>query len=313
MPSPVGCPTAAGEVVRMRPPSWALIAEELSPVLGKSGDPIRSQPVGGGCINEAYVLSRGKRSVFVKTNAADQSPMFEAEVAGLEALRETETVRIPEVYASGVTGSHAWIAMEYLSMSRARQNSQEELGRQLAGLHRVTQSHYGWERDNTIGSTPQRNSPRKDWVEFLREERLRFQFSRAVQRGGQFEGAGELLDRLGEFFGDYDPLPALLHGDLWSGNVGFTRGGQPFIFDPAVYFGDREAEFGIIEMFGGFGAGFYQGYAAEWPLDPGFDRRKDLYLLYHQLNHFNLFGSSYGPSVRKSIRRLLSRLEENRA
>ena len=286
--------------------TWESIGKFLGELWGEAFVIREARTVGGGCINEAFVVTDGKRKVFVKRNRPDQGSMFEAEAEGLRELGQTAAIRVPGVYGVGRTRDYSWIAMEYLDLGRAGPDSQTALGKGLARLHQQTAEQFGWRRDNTIGSTPQRNPVSDDWVSFWGRERLGYQFDLAAARGGDFAGRQELLDRLPEYFEHYQPKPALLHGDLWSGNVGFTRSGEPVVFDPAVYYGDREAEFGIIEMFGGFSRDFYAGYESIFPLDDGFQRRRHLYLLYHQLNHYNLFGASYGESVRGSLRQLLS-------
>ena len=285
---------------------WKSIACELSMVIGGafSAETIRS--VGGGCISEAVILSNGSRDVFVKKNAPSRFNMFEAEAAGLRALKAVNAIRVPEVYALGQTDECAWLGMEWIDLSGAAEAGQVDLGRRLALLHQSKGRFFGWERDNTIGSTLQRNPLTKDWVDFFRSERLGYQFELATQNGGDFKDSHRLLDRLSEFFDHYRPEPSLLHGDLWTGNVGFTLSHEPVIFDPAVYYGDREAEFGIIGMFGGFSQAFYQAYDSVYPFANGFEKRRDLYLLYHQLNHFNLFGAGYYTAVRGTMDRLLA-------
>jgi fructosamine-3-kinase len=183
------------------------------------------------------------------------------------------------------------------------------LGDQLAALHRATESRFGWHRGNTIGSTPQSNEWHEDWIVFYRERRLRVQIDLAARRmGAPLRQLGEtLMERLPEFFQDYRPAPSLLHGDLWSGNVATMREGDPVIFDPAVYYGDREADIAMTELFGGFSADFYAAYRRAWPLDPGYETRKSLYNLYHVLNHFNLFGGGYGMQAQQMMQRLLNR------
>ncbi|MDH5513031.1 MAG: fructosamine kinase family protein, partial [Gammaproteobacteria bacterium] len=186
--------------------------------------------------------------------------------------------------------------------------SLERLGRELAQMHRATQKQFGWRHDNTIGSTPQINTPASDWVGFWREHRLGFQLELAARNGRNLMRRGErLLADLGNFFRTYHPEPSLLHGDLWGGNVGATEG-QPVIFDPAVYYGDREADLAMTELFGGFSARFYQAYQEAWPLDTGYKVRKTLYNLYHVLNHFNLFGGGYASQAERMMDALLGDL-----
>ena len=171
------------------------------------------------------------------------------------------------------------------------------------------QPNLGGHRDNTIGSTPQHNGPDTDWVRFLRERRFGYQFELAAHNGCSAElrrDGARLLENLDAFFSDYQPQPSLLHGDLWGGNHAYLEDGTPTMFDPAVYYGDREADIAMTELFGGFGSAFYAGYTAAWPLDPGYAVRKTLYNLYHVVNHFNLFGGGYQSQAQGMVRRLLT-------
>jgi fructosamine-3-kinase len=223
--------------------------------------------------------------------------MFAAELEGLRALRAAG-VRAPEPYACG----DAFIEMEKLPLG-ARPDW-PALARMIAKLHRCTGPRFGWASDNWIGLAPQKNAWSDDWSGFFWEFRLVPQLERAgLSKEGFFlEGGMKTL------FNDYKPLPSLLHGDLWNGNVGFTPGG-PVIFDPAVYYGDREADLAMTELFGGFPEVFYSTYQDEFPLDAGYGTRKQLYNLYHLLNHLNLFGSGYRAQVEATLRLLRDRLQ----
>lgn len=265
----------------------------------------KTRPLGGGCINEACELIGESKTYFAKFNHASRLGMFEAEFDGLREMAQTHAVRVPHPICLGTTGVKAWIVLEYLAFGFPGRDTQTILGQQLARMHQVPQPHFGWHRDNTIGSTPQINSPAHSWPEFYRDHRLGYQFDLAARHGGRFRGVNELLDRIPEFFEDYTPTPSLLHGDLWSGNVSADAAGNPVIYDPAVYYGDREADFGIAAMFGGFTPAFYRAYDETFPVNEGFELRRPLYLLYHELNHFNLFGSGYASSAQSSIDRLL--------
>lgn len=226
--------------------------------------------------------------------------MFSAESDGLEELGKANAVRVPTVFGFGVTSSDAWIALEWLEFSPASGEHEELLGRQLAQLHRKTAGQYGWYRDNTIGLTQQPNAWADDWIRFFRKQRLEHQLDLATQNGygGEMQSAAVALsEKLEKLFDGYVPEPSLLHGDLWGGNWAAV-GGDPVIFDPAVYFGDRETDLAMTRLFGGFGERFYAAYEECWPLAEGADRRCRLYQLYHVLNHLNLFGRSYlGRSV----------------
>ena len=262
---------------------------------------------GGGCINRALIL-RGKdrRRFFVKVNAARHTDMFAAEAAGLAELDTAAAIQVPRPIAQGTSEEWAYLVLEWLDID-GRGNG-AKLGRQLAQLHRTTSNHFGWHRDNTIGSTPQVNFPATDWIDFFGERRLGYQLRLAERNGAprRLLANGErLVSRLGDFFAGYHPAPSLLHGDLWGGNHGYVDG-QPVLFDPAVYFGDREADLAMTELFGGFSADFHAAYREAWPLDPGFDVRKHLYNLYHVLNHFNLFGGGYAGQAQSMTERLLA-------
>ena len=174
-------------------------------------------------------------------------------------------------------------------------------------MHRHTAERFGWERDNTIGATHQANAWREDWITFWREQRLGFQLELVGRHGytGLQRHGERLLDRF-QVLIDHDPLPSLLHGDLWGGNISYDNTGEPVIFDPAVYYGDHKADLAMTELFGGFGSDFYAAYRAAWPLDAGYPTRKMLYNLYHILNHTNLFGGGYAGQAQGMIERLLA-------
>ncbi len=170
---------------------------------------------------------------------------------------------------------------------------------------------FGWQRDNSIGATPQRNDWDDDWLRFFVERRLEVQLALA-QAGG---ASARLIDRgrwlgerVGALFSSYRPVPSLLHGDLWGGNWSTDVAGEPVVFDPAVYFGDREADIAMTRLFGGFGPAFYAAYQSAWPLDQAAGTRRTLYNLYHVLNHFNLFGGAYAAQAESMIDRLHAEL-----
>ena len=230
---------------------------------------------------------------FRKEAAAERADAFAAEADGLEALRPH--IRVPQVLDHGLKGGRAFILLEQLDLQSG--GDYAALGRMLAGLHRHSGPRFGWHRDNYIGLMPQQNGWCDDWLEFWRERRLRPQVERARENGFRVE-----MPRL-DLLNHHRPPASLLHGDLWSGNAGFTAEG-PVIYDPAVYYGDRETDLAMTELFGGFPREFYRAYNEVLPLDPGYDKRKHLYNLYHLLNHLNIFGGGYLGQVRDSLRRL---------
>lgn len=264
-----------------------------------------STPVSGGCIHAAYLLKSETRDYFLKHNRADRLPVFRAEANALEQIAATKTLRVPEVIAVGSFKDHAYLLMEAINFSSSGNSDWSQLGRKLAQLHRTTSDQYGFFEDNWIGANPQSNTWEGDWPTFFRERRLRPQFELAARAGIRFQQTEELLDKIESLLSGHRPKASLLHGDLWSGNVGFTPDGGPLVFDPASYYGDRETDIAFSEYFGGFSPEFYQAYAAEWPMESGYKTRRPLYNLYHVLNHANLFGSSYVSQAQQMINELV--------
>jgi fructosamine-3-kinase len=268
-----------------------------------------TESMGGGCINQASKL-RGAdgREYFVKKNHTSFLPYFQAEARALKEMGDTQTVRVPEVIAHGTEKDHAFLVLELVEEGSSHTNGQATLGTLLAKMHRITKPHFGWTMDNCIGATPQPNPKSENWPAFYRTHRLAHQFDLAANKGCHFKNAEQLLDQVGHLFTSYMPHPSLLHGDLWGGNAGYDIQGEPFLFDPASYYGDRETDLAFTYMFGGFSSAFYDAYEKEYPVDPGFRIRKTLYNLYHELNHFNLFGGGYASSAQSSIDQLLQHL-----
>jgi fructosamine-3-kinase len=271
------------------------------------------EPVAGG-INACFrVSTREGQPFFLKTNAASTLEMFRAEQEGLLELRSAGAVRVPEPLAVGATAGTAYLLLEFIEMDGARPRAGAALGELLARQHRVTAPQFGWHRDNTIGTNPQRNPATTDWAGFWGEHRLGYQLRLASERGfaAELGERGErLLAAIPVLLAGHSPPPSLLHGDLWGGNWGVTPAGQPVIFDPAVYYGDREADIAMTELFGGFPRSFHDAYRASWPLAPGYEVRRHLYNLYHVLNHLNLFGSAYLRQSVSLLDRLLGDLQQ---
>lgn len=282
-------------------PDWSSICAEVSAVTGKDFQLCGERSVGGGSINNAWIIESVDQSYFVKTNSPALLDMFAAEAEGLQELALANAIKVPAVVCYGVAGDVSYLVMEYVPAGGGSSKSHAMLGEQLASMHRHTSAEFGWHRDNTIGSTHQPNTQSTDWLQFLGEQRLGYQLELAARKGAarKLKQQGDtLLQELAYFFEGYQPEASLLHGDLWSGNYAFTLEGEPLIFDPAVYYGDREADIAMTELFGGFTHDFYKSYDESWPRDHGYKQRKQLYNLYHILNHFNLFGGGYeGQSI----------------
>ncbi len=285
---------------------WDSICAHISETRGEPFRCQTPQPGRGGCINDSYILNDDERRYFVKLNRRELGDMFEAEAAGLNEIANSHSIRVPQVICSGEAADGAYLVLEYLAFGHGNDRSHHQLGCDLARLHQQTQGQFGWWRNNTIGSTTQINTPSHSWPDFWRQHRLQFQLQLAAQNGYPqlYQEAHTLLDRLEVFFDGYTPQASLLHGDLWSGNYAFSAEGEPVIFDPAVYYGDRETDLAMTELFGGFPPAFYHAYQQTWPLDEGYSRRKHLYNLYHILNHVNLFGGSYAQQAHTMIRDL---------
>lgn len=288
---------------------WQHIATTISNTLGEAFSIDRHSSMGGGCINSAYRIEGGGKSFFVKINRGELLDMFEAEAEGLAELNKPGVIRVPKPVCTGISSGQAFIVMEDLPFGGGGRDAMQVFGRQLAEMHRFTAAQFGWQRDNTIGATPQPNDWRNDWLTFWREHRLGHQLKLASRQGSShrmLDKGDTLLEHTGDFFVDYQPVASLLHGDLWSGNYSILASGEPVIFDPAVYYGDREADMAMTELFGGFGGDFYGAYNEVWPLDQGYSQRKTFYNLYHILNHFVLFGGGYGSQAEGMMDRLLS-------
>lgn len=288
--------------------TWSRVAAAISRATGTPFELRETRDLGGGCINRAVRLSGDDRQFFVKLNDATAATMLDAEREGLEALRDCGAVRVPAPVTGGLVNGFAFLVLEYVPLSGLSGPGWSSLGERLAAMHRATADRFGWHRDNTIGATPQENEWSDHWIEFWRSHRLGYQLRLAADNGLPREAtrSGErLMARLDELFAGYEPVPSLLHGDLWGGNVAADEAGAPVLYDPAVYYGDREADIAMTELFGRFDGRFYEAYHAAWPLDSGYRERKWLYNLYHVLNHFNLFGGGYGARAGALITRLL--------
>ncbi|HUH12287.1 MAG TPA: fructosamine kinase family protein [Longimicrobiales bacterium] len=286
------------------------------------GSRIRSEEtVGGGCISPAVRLetAAGERA-FLKWSPEGEAPagLFAAEAQALRAIAATAAVRVPEVLAvrdtppgeapdAGDAGAR-WLLLEWLEPGTVSAGAAHALGEALAALHRHRGEVFGWEEANFIGSLPQANHPRDHWPAFWAELRLEPQLRRARDAGHLGASEARRFERL---FAALDELldaaaadgPSLVHGDLWGGNALWLADGGAALVDPAVYHGHREVDLAMSELFGGFGADFYAGYEAEWPLQPEYrPGRRAVYQLYYLLVHVNLFGAGYVGGTLDALR-----------
>lgn len=286
---------------------WDTIAANITQSTGETFEIVNSRSVSGGCINQGHSISDGKRTYFVKLNRASEVEMFAAEALGVQQMWDTQTIRVPKPICWGTAENSAYLVLEWLDLrGSGPDGAWAEMGSKLAAMHRQGKAkQFGWERNNTIGSTPQINTWTADWATFFTEHRIGYQLRLAAQKGMGFSGGDRLLEKIPELLAGHHPQPSLVHGDLWGGNASVTAEGEPVIFDPATYYGDREVDIAMTELFGGFPRAFYQGYNAVLALDSGYEKRKILYNLYHILNHFNLFGSGYAGQAERMIQQLL--------
>lgn len=285
------------------------LAAEISRASGAPFAVRDTRAAQGGDISQAFALSDGTRQFFVKLQPAARRSMFETEAAGLQELAAARAVRVPQVVCQGEADGQAYLVLEHLRLQP--HGDAARLGQLLAQLHRVSAPQFGGPLDNWIGATPQPNGWHAHWIDFWREQRLGFQLHLATRNGhgAQLEQPGaKLLADLDVFFDTYTPSPSLVHGDLWGGNHGFLADGSPVVFDPAVYYGDRECDLAMSELFGGFAPAFHDAYREAWPLDAGYDVRRTLYNLYHVLNHANVFGGAYPAQAARMIAQLLSHI-----
>lgn len=285
-------------------PLEALLAE----IAERLGESLRVEGRMGGASfsSAATLIGASKRRYFLKWSLDGQGDPFEAEAHGLECLRQAPSVRVPEVVAVG----SGYLVLELLRHGRPTPETEAALGRAVASVHSVTAENYGLERGNYCGATPQPNGWWDNWVEFFREQRIAHQH-RLLAGSGRCPpklsaGLDRIADELPVLLDGPEEPPRLLHGDLWSGNALTLSGGGVALIDPAVHFGRRESDLAMTELFGGFSRRFYSAYHERWPRDPGYARRRDVYALYHVLNHANLFGGSYVQQAASLVHRILS-------
>ena len=288
------------------------VRSALADALGQEVRIADARPVGGGCINSAARLETDHGDYFVKWNSAPLPGLFEREAEGLEAMgRSGSSLVFPEVVAHREPegGRPGFLVTTWLEPGRRGPGFDEALGRGLAELHRASADAFGFTHDNYCGATSQPNGWLGRWPDFYRERRLRHQLRLAVGAGlvsrADRRSYERLLERLDDLLPADGEVPALIHGDLWSGNLHVTAEGRPALIDPAAYYGHREAELGMMLLFGGFSAHVIAGYEEAWPLPPDWRSRVPLYSLYHLMNHLNLFGGGYGAQALAVVRRFV--------
>lgn len=301
----------------MQPKYFTSLEEAISMICGNGVMIAKTERIFGGDINEAYGLTlTDENSVFMKTNTGKSASFFAAEAVGLNAIAQTGAIGTPQILGYGTNAGRmgkSFLLLEFIYGKKRIPDYFETLGHQLADMHRsetadyVHGGKYGFDSDNYIGESVQINTPYGKWSTFFRDCRLEPQFQRAASYfdAGDFRKITYLMDHLEEFLTEPE-YPSLLHGDLWAGNVITGNDGKAWLIDPAVYVGHAETDIAMTELFGGFPAAFYDAYREAGTLPPEYKERRDLYNLYHLLNHLNLFGGGYLSSVRRILEKYVS-------
>ncbi len=294
---------------------WQKILDHIAQVTGRNLQVIDRKSISGGCINQGYALQTNFQTYFVKLNHASLEEMFIAEALGLQQMQTTSTIRVPHVICHGTVDNQAYLVLEWLELSNSSANHSQGwqlMGVKLAAMHQFLvadlgmNNGFGWVSHNTIGSTPQINYWKKNWADFFAQHRIGYQLQLAKQKGGDFPATQQVVEAVSLALNNHHPQPSLVHGDLWGGNAAITQHGEPVIFDPAAYIGDREVDLAMTKLFGGFPREFYQEYQRVFPLTPGYETREVVYNLYHILNHFNLFGGSYQSQANQMIQKIIN-------
>ncbi|GKT12855.1 MAG: protein-ribulosamine 3-kinase [Thiomicrorhabdus sp.] len=296
---------------------WSEFSEHLNQALAESALPpiqiITAHEVAGGDSHTAYQLHTEDKNYFLKLSPAQNALMLATEMHSLQAISNSQTINCPTAILTGIYQQYAWLLMDFIPLTQ--QGDDFQRGRDLAFLHHQinrTTKPFGWFEDNFIGQNLQQNRWQFDWVNFYGQQRLLPQLELAQLRGASpelYQSGITLIEQLPYWFQDYQAEPSLLHGDLWAENSAFDSSGTALFFDPACYYGDRETDIAMTELFGGFSPEFYAGYQDLFPLDKGYQQRKPLYNLYHILNHFNLFSGHYEQQAHSLIQQLLQQAQ----
>ena len=295
------------------PPHYTSLASAFASLFGTSVSITQTDRVSGGDINKAYALTLNTGDhIFMKANAKENASFFTAEATGLSAIASTGTIDTPRILCTGTDDGeqvgYSFLLLDYIESGKKRADYWETFARELAAMHNadtkafVSSGKFGFLQSNYIGARPQTNTPAENWVSFFREQRLAPQFKAADSNFTSNDRTliTKLLDHLEDFLAEPEK-PSLLHGDLWSGNVFCGKNGKALLIDPAAYVGHKEADIAMTELFGGFPQSFYDAYREVNPLQDGYEERRDLYNLYHLLNHLNMFGQNYLDPVKSIV------------
>ncbi len=285
---------------------WNSIIQNISSNTNQQQEFLWVSTIDGGCISQSFQLKTNQQQFMVKTHKKDQLEMFIAEYHALNELQQVKQLQIPQPICYGSCEDKSYLVMQYLPLSA--NGDQLVLGHGVANMHQIRSEKFGWKQNNTIGSTPQSNQYSDNWTEFWFYQRIKPQLELLAKKGYHQQllaKSEQIYLQIEKLFKYHQPQASLLHGDLWSGNFSFTMQGSPVIFDPALYYGDRETDIAMTELFGGFNQRFYQGYQEVFPLADDYQQRKEIYNLYHILNHANLFAGSYISQAQQIIQQFI--------
>lgn len=284
---------------------WHFISDHISEQTNQTFICQRTSAVSGGDTHSAYIIQGDAKRYFVKLRKAIGPEHLEHEAQGLSAIAGTHTVRTPAVICHGIAHnddtSYEYLVLQHLHFTKPEDTGWKTFAQNLAALHQTEQSAaFGWSQDNYIGLTPQVNRQDSCWATFFAQNRIGVMLEKLAHTGEKLTSIDAFVEFTERYLQNHQPAPSLVHGDLWSGNIGFTSKG-PVVFDPAVYIGDRETDIAMTSLFGRLPATFYQHYENAWPLSDGYQQREPLYQLYHLLNHALLFGGHYLSAAKSAI------------
>ncbi len=281
------------------------LLKQIGQLLGENISTFNVSPVSGGDINSAYkfVTDTGKQ-FFVKVNSREFYNMFCQEEFGLQTIEKAVNNSTPKTIAKGFDSQLSYLVLEYLNPTLKTEYFWSQLATKLAQLHKITNEQFGFESNNFIGTLDQKNDFHENWTDFFVDCRLEPQIEKAFNQGLI---SNKLIAKFNYLFAELDSIfpvekPALVHGDLWSGNIYCSNNSQAYFIDPSVYYGHREMDLAFSFMFGGFNYIFYETYKANFPIEPNFDKRRDFYNLYPTLVHLNLFGKSYLSPIERLLK-----------
>lgn len=285
---------------------WHSIEKAITQSTGEKFTISEKQSISGGDINDAYKVSNKQERYFVKVNDAQHLKHFETEAYALAQIDNIHQINCPNVIAYGASGDKSYLILDFIPFDKATKTDWYCLGEQLASMHKKSvHGQFGWQSDNYIGDTLQPNNWSSNWRTFFSEQRIGWQLQLLQEKSIKLGSIEHIVESCHDALLHHNIKPRLVHGDLWQGNLGFTNN-SAVIFDPACYYGDREVDIAMTELFGCLPKEFYLGYQAVFPLTHGYEQRKIIYNFYHILNHANLFGGVYIEQSKAVLSRIMS-------